>query len=358
VSTPESRKARVAVIGTGWWATDAHIPSLVENPDAEIAAICDVNPEKVRAAAEAYGIASTYTDYRAMLAREEMDAAIIVTPHATHYEIARDCLRAGLHILIEKPMTLYAKEARDLVTLAEQQGREILVGYPYPYLPLALHAREVLRSGELGAVQYLTGTFASDVRNFLGGQVSKDFSPIAKYRLHSPGEDYNKPHLLGGGQGHLQITHLLGLLFFLSDIRIQRVHALMANHGLALDLIDAITVEFENGSLGMIGGTGNAGKNYKLGLTIYCENGAVDLDTVSQLAVIRRSDGSREDLHFERNTVESRFIPARNLVGVALGKEANGAPGEVGWRAVELLDAAYRSARDDGRSVRRDELYN
>jgi predicted dehydrogenase len=354
----EARKARVGVVGTGWWATDAHIPSLLEDPDAEIAAICDVNPEKVSAAAEAYNIARTYTDYRAMLAQEELDAAIVVTPHATHYEIARDCLTRGLHILVEKPMTLYAREARDLVELAARQGREILIGYPYPYLPLAHHARAILRSGELGAVQYLTGTFASDVRNFLGGQVGKDFSPIAKYRLHSPGEDYNKPHLLGGGQGHLQITHLLGLLFFLCNIRIRRVHALMANHGLALDLVDAMTVEFEGGSLGMIGGTGNAGRNYKLGLTIYCENGAVDLDTVSQLAVIRRGDGSREDLSFERNTVESRLIPARNLVGVALGREANGSPGEVGWRVVELLDAAYRSAKDDGRAVRREELYN
>jgi predicted dehydrogenase len=353
----EARKARIGIIGTGWWATDAHIPSLLEDPDAEIAAICDVNPEKVRAAAEAYSIARTYTAYRDMLAREELDAAIVVTPHATHFGIARDCLLAGLHLLVEKPMTLYAKEARDLVTLAEQQGKQLLVGYPYPYLPQSRRAREVLHSGELGAIQYVSCTYASDVRNFLGGQVSKDFSPIAKYRLHGPGEDYNQPHLLGGGQGHLQITHLLGLLFFMADLRIARVHALMANHGLALDLVDAMTVEFEGGGLGMVGGTGSAGRNYKHSITIYCERGALDLDTVSQLAIIRREDGSREELPLVRN-VDTRYIPARNLVGVALGREANGSPGEVGWRAVELLDAAYRSARDDGRAVRREELYD
>lgn len=361
-------KARIAIIGTGWWATDAHIPALLAHPDAEIAAICDTRVEKAQAAldwiaaqpeASQQALPQLYTDYRAMLDREAIDAAIVVTPHATHYEIVRDCLEAKRHVLVEKPMTLYARDARHLVELAQAQGRELMVGYPYPHLPVSREIKAVLDAGELGAIEYVNCTFASDVRDFLGGHVSPDHPPIqSKFRLHGPGEDYNRPQLLGGGHGHLQMTHLLGLLFYLTGLRTARVHALMANHGLSLDLVDAMTVEFAGGALGIIGGTGNAGRNYKMGITLYCERGAVDLDTVRHDALLRRQDGSREDLNFERSGVDTRPLPAHNLVDVVLGRAANGAPGTVGWAAVELLDAAYRSAQEDGRGVRVEELYD
>ncbi len=362
--TNTTKRVRVAIIGTGWWATDAHIPALLANPDAELAAVCDTRADKAQAALDWIAAQpgpppapQLYTDYRAMLREADVDATIVVTPHATHYEIVADCLLAGRHVLVEKPMTLHARDARYLVELAQAQRRELMVGYPYPHLPFVQQLKGVLDSGELGAVQYVNGTFASDVRNFLGGHISPDRPPIQMlFRLHGPGEDYNRPQLLGGGHGHLQMTHLLGLLFFLTDLRVERAHALMANHGLALDLVDAMTVQFTGGALGVIGGTGNAGRNYKLGITLYCEAGAVDIDTVSQHALIRRADGSREDLGFERG-LDSRFLPAHNLVDVVLGRAPNFASGAVGWRAVELLDAAYRSAQDDGRAVRREELY-
>ncbi len=78
-------------------------------------------------------------------------------------------------------------------------------------------------------------------------------------RLLRFGKVYSDPHLSGGGLGHLQLTHPLGVLFFITDLRVKRVHALMHNHSLAVDLVGAITAEFEGGALGTIGGTGNLG---------------------------------------------------------------------------------------------------
>src|SRR5215813_10686665 len=97
------RKARIAIIGTGWWATQAHIPAVKANPLAELVALADTRPEAVARAAVGTG-ATTYTDYREMLAKEQLDGAIISVHHAAHYEITRDCLAAGLHVLVEKPM--------------------------------------------------------------------------------------------------------------------------------------------------------------------------------------------------------------------------------------------------------------
>src|SRR5437870_2539444 len=97
-------KARIAVIGSGWWATQAHIPGLLVNPDATLVALCDADPARLQAAASAYGIELTYQDYQLMLEQEQLDAVVIATPHATHYQIACDALAHDLHVLVEKPM--------------------------------------------------------------------------------------------------------------------------------------------------------------------------------------------------------------------------------------------------------------
>ena len=97
---------------------------------------------------------NTYTDYREMLEKERLDGAVIATWHATHYEIARTCLEHGLHVMLEKPMVLYDKHARHLVELAQEQKRELIVGYPWNFSVRGLRAREVIQSDELGEIRY------------------------------------------------------------------------------------------------------------------------------------------------------------------------------------------------------------
>src|SRR5690349_21146050 len=113
-----TEKARIAVVGTGWWATFTHIPALQAHPAVGTLVLCDANADKLGAAAETYHIAKTYTDLNTMLQNEPLDGAVIATPHATHYKLAKACLERGLHVMIEKPMTLYARDARDLIETA------------------------------------------------------------------------------------------------------------------------------------------------------------------------------------------------------------------------------------------------
>jgi predicted dehydrogenase len=387
----EVKKVRIGVIGTGWWATEAHLPSIKGNPEADITAICDTRPERLELAAETFGVRNTYPDYREMLAKETLDAAIVVTPHATHYAITKDCLENDLHVLLEKPMTLYARDAKALVDLAKERQRELIIGYPYHYFPPIRKAREYLQSGELGAIQYVTCSFSTNVFNFLNGSVAPDVSPTP-YTIQGPSEDYNSPEMTGGGEGHLQITHSAAMMFFLTGLRAKKVHALMRNLGLAVDMVDTMNVEFENEALGMVGGTGNAGKNYRLAMSIYCEHGCLVSDSMARFGVIRKPDGTEEEImprprrprgeegerreridrsesgeqrdqraqeeHRERRRRRMREYPTtRNLIQVVLGREENGSPAEVGWRTVELLDAAYRSAKEDGKGVYVRDLY-
>jgi predicted dehydrogenase len=349
-------KARVAVIGTGWWSTYTHIPALQAHPEAELVALCDSNPERLQAAASAYQVKRMHSDLQVMLEQETLDGVVIATSHASHYPIARYCLEHDLHVMLEKPMTLYASEARVLVGLAGQHRRELIAGYPYHYTAHVLRAREVIRSGSLGRVQYVNCVFTSHIIELLAGRDGSE-QPSSAYPVHGPGDVYSQPHLSGGGEGHLQVTHSAGLMFFVTGLRARRVHALMNNHGLPLDLVDAMTVEFEGGALGTVGGCGNtAGTESKLDLLIHCEHGVIDMDMIAGTTIIRGQNHPRESFGPEPDNYP-RTATAHNLVDVILGRAENGSPGWVGWRTVELLDAAYRSAQADGQGVLIEDLY-
>jgi predicted dehydrogenase len=354
----QNGKARIAVIGAGWWSTYTHIPALQANPHVEAVVLCDSNPEKLQAAARAYSIDRTYDSYEAMLKQEPLDGAIVATTHATHYEIARRCLEHGLHVMLEKPMTLYAREARELVQLSQEQRRELIIGYPYHFSPHTLRAREAVSSGSLGAVQYVVCTFSSRIIELLRGD-DRSGAPSSAYPVHGPGAVYSQPAQSGGGEGHLQITHSAALMFFVTGLRARRVFALMNNHGLPLDLVDAMTVEFEGGALGIVGGTGNE-YAHKLDLQVHCERGAVDMAMIAGTASIHGPDSGREELPPLPDAEESypRFATANNLVDVVLGRAENSSPAQVGWRTVELLDAAYRSAAKGGEAIAIESLYS
>lgn len=351
-------KARIAIISAGWWSTYTHIPGLLENPDAELVALCDADADKLDSAAEAYEIERTYTDVHTMLASEELDGVVVATNHASHYALVKACLERDLHVMVEKPMTLFARDAKELVDLAAARGRELLIGYPFNYAPFILHAQDVLRSGVLGEIEYAHCLYASNVIQLFRGHGDN----VHGNKVHGPGDVYSDPKRSGGGHGHLQITHGAGILFFVSDLRVARVHALMRNHDTAVDVVDTATVIFENGALGTVGGTGNLGKGggQKCDVQIYCQHGWIDIDASAGSTQIHADD----DVIARFPTPDPgpdreyrRFATANNLVDVALGRAPNGCPGQVGWRVVELLDAMYRSAQRDGAPVDRTELY-
>jgi len=348
--------ARIAVIGTGWWATEHHIPALLAHPDAELVALCDANLDKARLTADAYSVPNAYASVDDLLANQRLDGAIVVTNHATHYAVAKACVQAGLHILIEKPMTLFAQQAKELVEMATAQGSEIAMGYNHTYAPYTIRAQQIVASGALGELQYANGIFNQHVMPLLQGK-SVGIGEGRERVVHSPADVYSDPQRSGGGHGHLQITHLASLLFFISGRRVRRVQARMKNYGLAVDLVDAILVEFDNGSLGSMGGTGNMAGGRKINLQLYCEQGWIDIDETLGTARIRQGETIHEEALTDANRHYYRHATTNNFVDLILGRAANHVSGQIGWRAVELLDAAYRSAQMDGVAVEVDSLY-
>ncbi len=230
------------------------------------------------------------------------------------------------------------------------------MGYPYHFTAYVNRVRQVLAAGELGAIQLVNCFMASHILDLLRGDDGsnrEDGQRPAHFPVHGPGQVYSQPEHSGGGQGHLQITHAAGLMFYVTGLRAQRVQATMHNHGLPLDLVDVMMVQFAGGALGVVSGTGNQGSasSGKVDLEIYCANGAVELNVSSGQMRIHRRNQEPEIINIPAEARYPRFATAQNLVDVALGRALNGSPAEAGWRTVELLDAAYRSAANQGQAV-------
>jgi predicted dehydrogenase len=356
------RKARIAIIGTGWWSTTAHIPGILKNPDAELVALVDRRHDALTKAVSAYGLdVKQYADHSELLTREEVDGVIVATNHSTHYEVARDCLDAGLHVMLEKPMVLYAKHARDLRDRALQRGVELIIGYPWHYTANTRRARDIIQSGELGVIEYVSSLFTSMVIEYYRGDQEK-YRQVFNFPVTGPGSSYSDPQLSGGGQGHLQVTHSAGTLFFVTGLQAERVSAFMNSLDLAVDVADAISVRFraQGGSapVGVIGSTGNLGigDSGMCELQVCCAHGRLTLEHISGTLSVRYHDG--REVRYDPLPEDARypmFATGDNLTDVILGRGANESPAEVGVRVVELLDAAYRSAAADGLSVKIEE---
>lgn len=144
---------RVGIIGYGYWG-----PNLTRNfhelPTADLVAISDLNEERLKQATERYPQVTALRDYHDLF-NLNLDAAVISTPPATHYNIARDCLNHGLNVLIEKPITLNSDQGRELVELAQQRGLTLLVGHTFRYNSAVRTMRQLIQNGELGDVYYI-----------------------------------------------------------------------------------------------------------------------------------------------------------------------------------------------------------
>jgi predicted dehydrogenase len=223
-----------------------------------------------------------------------------------------------------------------------------MVGYTFNLTPVAKRVQQILKSGELGNIQYLNGIYNSFMTPFFSGHFP--FQP----RVHQPTQ-YQDPQQLGGGHAQVQLTHLAGLVFFLSKLELEQVSALMTKQQFPIDLVNAMSVAFAGGALGTFGGTGNQhGITFRL--VINCEKGWIDMDGALHQATIHRPDTDVERLSYQPEGFLGH-ITSHHFVDLLLGKVQDPTSAESGVRAVELLEAAYRSAAQHGNVIKVKELY-
>jgi len=148
---------KCAIIGYGYWG-----PNLVRNfaatPNTLVHTVADLRPERLALVSKAYPSIQVTSDIDSLWSNPEIDAVIIATPVFTHFELARQALKAGKHVLLEKPMTDTVAHAEELIALSKEHGKVLMVDHTFLYTSAVQKMKSLIDSGELGAVKYFDST--------------------------------------------------------------------------------------------------------------------------------------------------------------------------------------------------------
>lgn len=154
------KKVGVAVIGVGFWGRN-HARVYMEIPEAELVGVCDIDPKKAKETAEKYGV-EAYTHSGKLLKRDDVDAVSICTWTTTHAKETIRALKAGKHILVEKPIASTAREAKQIVRMAEKEGLILMTGFIERFNPGVERVIKTINEGSIGNVVSATSRRVSE----------------------------------------------------------------------------------------------------------------------------------------------------------------------------------------------------
>ncbi|MGE5698961.1 MAG: Gfo/Idh/MocA family protein [Deltaproteobacteria bacterium] len=162
------KKISVAVVGCGYWG-----PNLIRNfnslQDCRVKLVCDRDSKRLAHMKQLYSSVETSQDFESLLDDKELDAVVVATPVHLHYEMARKSLEAGKHTMIEKPMAPSSAECSELVETAAKRNLVLMVGHTFIYSTPVRRIKEIIDSGDIGEVQYISsrrlnlGLFQKDI---------------------------------------------------------------------------------------------------------------------------------------------------------------------------------------------------
>ena len=144
----------IAVVGVGGWGKNL-VRNYSQIPDARLKYSCDLDEDRLKSVNRQFPAEMTTQDFSVLLEDPELAAIVIATTAPTHYELARRALKAGKDVYVEKPLTLSSEHARDLVALAKNEQRILMVGHLLKYHPVVQQLKALIDDGQLGDIQYL-----------------------------------------------------------------------------------------------------------------------------------------------------------------------------------------------------------
>jgi predicted dehydrogenase len=168
---------RVGVVGYGYWGPNL-VRNFAETPECEIAAVADLDTNKLATVKRRFPTVQTTTNFNDLLADASIDAVAIATPVNTHYELAMAALKAGKHVWVEKPMTETVEQAQRLVDEAERRNKVLHVDHTFIYTGAVQKMAEIVKAGELGKIYYY-----DSIRVNLG-LFQRDVSVISDLAVH------------------------------------------------------------------------------------------------------------------------------------------------------------------------------
>jgi UDP-N-acetylglucosamine 3-dehydrogenase len=152
------KKMKVGIIGCGSIATHRHIPEYAANQNVQIVGFCDVVEERAKEKVEQYG-GVFYSNYNELLANPEIEAVSVCTPNILHGPISIAALKAGKHVLCEKPMATSREEAWQMIEAARLNGKKLMIGHNQRFVPSHKKAQELIAEGKVGRIYSFRTSF-------------------------------------------------------------------------------------------------------------------------------------------------------------------------------------------------------
>lgn len=340
---------QIAVIGTGS-ISSLHLDAYKKNANANLYAVCDLNEERARAAAEKYGAEKVYTDYRELLADPAIDAVSICTWNNTHAEISIAALEAGKHVLVEKPLCKTVEDALNVQEAVEKSGKLLQVGFVRRYDTNAQLLRAMADRGEFGEIYFAKastlrrlgnpGGWFSDIERSGGGpliDIGVHVIDLCWYMMGRP-----RPVSVSANT-----YHKLGNRSNVKNLSFYQAADYDAEKNTVEDLANAL-IRFENGAslLVDVSFTLHA-KSHETSVKLYGEKGGFEIDP--ETVIVTEQNDTIMNIYPQTDSKGFEFNSAfQNEINhfidcVATGKQPI-SPVEDGVEIMKMLIGIYESA--------------
>jgi predicted dehydrogenase len=330
------KKLNVGVIGLGMgrW----HLQNYAQCPECVIHALCDLDEGRLKSAQQDFGARYTFTDYTEMLSDRKLDAVTVALPNQLHAPATIAALRAGKHVLCEKPMAVNAAEAEAMVAAAKRAKKQLMIHFNQRFTPDARFLKRYIEAGGLGDIYYAKTGWTR--RRGVPGM----------------GSWFTQKALAGGGalidigvhmldfalwmMGYPKSVQVLGSAYSVFGPKMAEA----AGTTFDVDDLAAALVKFDNGATLFL--EASWASNIEFQDLIYTElcgtlGGAIRRN--GQLKIFREELGGLLDATPNRFLAPSE-TPQQHFVTSLLRSELNLAPGEQGLEVMRILDALYESA--------------
>ncbi len=272
-----SKKLGLGIIGAGSFSC-SHLAGINHASNAEAVAICDKDYEIAKARAAQYGVPNVCKTVDELLAREDVVAVTLPLPDQVHAEIAIQAMRAGKHVLCEKPMALDINECKEMIKVSKETGMQLMVGQIGRYTPAFVKAKELYDSGAIGELFLIESEYAHDYSAIGGSPIGPDNTP---WRMTPERES-----IIGGG------CHAVDLIRMIAGDPVE-VFSYANNKVLTnwpIHDCSMSVMKFENGVIGKVMNSHGCKRAYTMRSLLYGTKGTIIFDNTSDHMTLYKAD--------------------------------------------------------------------
>lgn len=334
---------RVGIIGCGSITRFRHAPEYMANPHCEIAGFYNPSIKKAEEMSRMFG-GKVYSSYMDMLLDKKIDAVSVCTANKYHAPVTIDALKAGKHVLCEKPMAASLDEARNMVEASHKAGKYLMIAHNQRLEPANVKAKEILKGGELGRILSFRAAFGHGGPEFWSANKGKNTW------------FFKKDAAFAGVIGDLGI-HKADLIRWLIDDEIEEVSAFLTTadkrdeNGLPVEVDDnaICLLRSKSGIIGTLSASWTYYGEMDNSTVIYCEKGIMKIyNTPDHDITIVKSSGEQVHYRFEKNETKEGYVNS-GVIDLFVESIVNNVPpmisGEEGLSALKIILACLESAK-------------